>query len=177
MVAFLKKSPTCRVVLVEKVDRLYRNIRDWVSIDDLGVELHFVKEGLVVSDSSRSGDKFLHGIRVLMAKQYVDNLSEEVRKGMAEKASQGHWPTVAKVGYVNNRETHRIDVDAVRGPLVTKLFEWYARGDVSLKAVTEKAFTAGLTHPRSGRKMTKSEIQRILHDPIYYGDFVWNAKQ
>ncbi len=77
----------------------------------------------------------MHGIKVLMAKNYIDNLSEEVRKGMREKAEQGHWPTVAHVGYLNNSETHRIEIDPVRAPLVTKLFEWYARGDVSLKEV------------------------------------------
>ena len=30
----------------------------------------------------------LHGIKVLMAKQYVDNLSEEVKKGLREKAQE-----------------------------------------------------------------------------------------
>src|SRR5437588_6384964 len=31
MIGCLKKHPTCRVVLVEKTDRLYRNLRDWVT--------------------------------------------------------------------------------------------------------------------------------------------------
>ena len=100
-----KKSSGCRtVLLVEKTDRLYRNIKDWVTIDELGIEVHFVKEGVVLSEDSRSSEKFMHGIRVLMAKNYIDNLVEEVRKGMREKARQGHWPTVAPVGYVNNLE-------------------------------------------------------------------------
>jgi hypothetical protein len=30
-----------------------------------------------------------------------------------------------------------------------------------------KAHTIGLTHPRSGRRMMKAEIHRILHNPIY----------
>src|SRR6516225_2975832 len=54
MLAFLKATPTCRIVLVEKTDRLYRNIRDWITVDDLGVAVHFVKEGQVVSKTSRS---------------------------------------------------------------------------------------------------------------------------
>ena len=74
-----------------------------------------------------------------MAKNYVDNLSEEVKKGLSEKAEQGHWPTVAHVGYVNNRETHRIDVDPVRGPLVSKIFGLYATGDYTLSAASESA--------------------------------------
>ena len=130
-----------------------------------------------MSEDSRSFEKFMHGIRVLMAKNYIDNLSEEVRKGMREKAEQGHWPTVAHVGYRNNSETHRIEVDPVRGPLVTKLFEWYARGDVSLKEVTRPAKEHSLTHPRAHRPLAKSEIHRILRNPIYAGDFVWNGRR
>ena len=38
----------------------------------------------------------MHGIKVLMAKNYVDNLSEEVKKGLREKAEQGHWPSGAR---------------------------------------------------------------------------------
>jgi len=57
----------------------------------------------------------MHGIKVLMAKYYVDNLSEEVRKGMKEKAEQGQWPSVAPIGYINNLQTHRIEIDGVRG--------------------------------------------------------------
>ena len=116
MVAFLAECPEPRpVLLVEKTDRLYRNIKDWVTIGDLDLEVHLVKEGVILSEDSRSSEKFMHGIRVLMAKNYIDNLSEEVRKGMREKAEQGHWPTVAHVGYVNNLEIRRIEVDPVRG--------------------------------------------------------------
>ena len=176
MVAFLARS-SCKVVLVEKTDRLYRNIKDWVTVADLDAEIHLVKEGTVLSEDSRSSEKFMHGIRVLMAKNYIDNLSEEVRKGMREKAEQGHWPTVAHIGYINDTTVRRIDVDPERGPLVAKLFEWYATGTVSLKELTARAAAIGLTHPRSGRKLTKSEIHRVLHNPIYAGEFRWKGKQ
>ena len=43
----------------------------------------------------------MHGIKVLMAKNYIDNLSEETRKGMLEKAEQGIWPSAAPLGYRN----------------------------------------------------------------------------
>src|SRR5215510_14821806 len=39
MIAFLKKNPSCRTIFVEKTDRLYRNLRDWVTIDELGFEV------------------------------------------------------------------------------------------------------------------------------------------
>ena len=176
MVAFLKEHPGCRAVLVEKTDRLYRNLKDWVTLEDMTVEIHLVKEGVILSPESRSHEKFMHGIRVLMAKNYIDNLSEEVRKGMQEKADQGHWPSVAPVGYVNNRRTHLIEPDVERAPGIRRLFERYATGDYSLEALTASALEDGLTHPRSGRRLAKSEIHRILHNPIYFGPFHWKGK-
>src|SRR4051794_26079475 len=73
------RTPSVRVMLVEKTDRLYRNLKDWVTLDELDVEVHFPKEGVVLSRESRSSEKFMHGIKVLMAKNYIDNLSEETR--------------------------------------------------------------------------------------------------
>ncbi len=173
MLALLNADPTCRIILVEKTDRLYRNLKDWITVDDLDLTVHFVKENAIVSKDSRSSEKFMHGIQVLMAKNYVDNLSEGVRKGMREKAEQGHWPSVAPIGYVNDLKTHRIEVDPVRGPLITRLFDRYASGGLSLRALAVEAATFGLSHPRSGRRMMKGEIHRILQNPIYCGEFVW----
>lgn len=51
--------------------------------DDLIPAVHLVKEGVIVSTTSRASDKFMHGIKVLMAKNYVDNLTEEVKKARA----------------------------------------------------------------------------------------------
>src|SRR5215218_6084967 len=149
MIKFLKRS-SVRVLLVEKTDRLYRNLKDYVTIDELNLEIHFVKENVVLSEDSRSSEKFMHGIKVLMAKNYIDNLGEEVRKGMIEKARQGHWPTVAPVGYVNNLVSHRIEPDPERAPIIVKLFEWYASGEFSLKVLTKKAVAAGLTNRTGG---------------------------
>ena len=156
-------------------DRLYRNIKDWITVDDLDIAVHFVKEGAIVSKESRSSDKFMHGIKVLMAKNYVDNLGEEVKKGMREKAEQGHWPSMAPIGYVNNRATHRIEPDPVRAPLIAELFRLYASGDYSLKTLLTKAHEIGLTHPRTSRRLFKSELHRILHNPADYGDFLWDG--
>jgi DNA invertase Pin-like site-specific DNA recombinase len=103
-----------RAILVEKTDRLYRNIRDWVTLDALDLEIHLVKEATVLSAESRSHEKFIHGIKVLVAKNYIDNLSEEVRKGMAQKALSGVWPGSAPLGYANVRGPdgrNRITVD------------------------------------------------------------------
>ena len=131
MVGFLRANPRVRVILVEKTDRLYRNLKDWVMLDELDVQIHLVKEGAVLSRDSKSSEKFMHGIKVLMAKNYIDNLSEETKKGMLEKAEQGIWPSAAPLGYRNvdgAKGKRVIEPDPDVAPHVTKMFEWYAAG-------------------------------------------------
>jgi len=175
MVKFLQGNPHVKTLLVEKTDRLYRNFRDYVSLEDVGLEIHLVKEGEVLSNDARSHVKFIHGIKVLMAKNYIDNLSEEVKKGMREKAEQGHWPSVAPLGYRNNSETKVIEADPATAPLIRRMFEGYATGNYSLKALLDVAHQEGL-RTRSGAKLHKSGIEAILKNPIYYGAFEWAGK-
>ena len=92
MVRFLRDHKTCRIVLVEKTDRLYRNFRDCVTLEDLDIEIHLPKEGQVISKDSKSQAKLVHGIQLVIARNYIENLRDEVRKGMREKAAQGIYP-------------------------------------------------------------------------------------
>ena len=183
MVALLKKerlkqSGSCRTILVEKTDRLYRNIKDWVTIDELDAEIHFVKENVQLSGVSRSSEKFMHGIKVLMAKNYIDNLSEETAKGMLEKARQGLYPSNAPFGYINFTDNLRkiIIPHPINGTLVTQIYGWYASGQYSLSSIFDhlaKNFSSAF---ENRRKLAKSSIQKILTSPIYYGDFIWNGE-
>jgi site-specific DNA recombinase len=178
MIARLRAEPAIRVLLVEKTDRLYRNLKDWVTVEELAVEIHLVKEGVVLSRESRSSEKFMHGIKVLMAKNYIDNLSEEARKGMQEKAEQGIWPTKTPLGYRNVTGPNGkkiIAPDPESAPLITRLFEWYATGTLSLKEAAQKARAAGLVHRRSGAQVPVSTVHTILRNRLYTGEFEWNG--
>jgi site-specific DNA recombinase len=179
MVAYLKKHPGVRIVLVEKTDRLYRNLKDWVLLDELEIEIHLVKEGVVLSKDSRSSEKFFHGIKVLMAKNYIDNLSEEARKGQLEKASQGLWPTKAPLGYRNaagGDGKRIITPDPDVAPIVSKMFEWYVDGTLSLEKLADKAHSAGLSYRRTGTPVPTSAVHAVLRNRIYTGEFLWKGK-
>ena len=168
----------CKTILVEKTDRLYRNLKDWVSLDELELEIHFVKENVILSPESKSSEKFMHGTKVLMAKNYIDNLSEETKKGMQEKAEQGIYPSNAPLGYMNvvHDGKRLIALDPEDAQKVCTLFEWYASGNYSLKDISKKAYQEGLVYRKSGRKIPKSVVHSILKNPIYYGEFLWNGK-
>jgi site-specific DNA recombinase len=177
MMDFIHDRPEVRHILVEKTDRLYRNLRDWVSLDDMpDLVIHLVKEGTVLSDDSRSSEKFIHGIKVLMAKNYIDNLSEETKKGLKEKASQGYWPGRAPLGYKNvmGPEGKRIMVlDKLEAPLVRQMFECYASGHYSLKGLTKKVREFGLVNRKSRKPLPRATLHHMLNNPLYMGDILW----
>lgn len=164
-------------ILCEKVDRLYRNLADRVRVGELGAELHFVKEGTILSEQSKSHEKFIHDIKLVVAKNYIDNLSEETRKGMAEKARQGIWPSAAPYGYINitigNRRS--IEVDRALSGRIRQLFEEYAKGRSSLSDIRDLARELGLVS-RKGKPLHTSMIARLLSNPIYCGLVHWNGE-
>ena len=179
MVNFLIKNSNCKYLLVEKTDRLYRNFKDYVCLEDIDIEIHLVKEGAIVSNNSKSAEKFIHGIKVLMAKNYIDNLSEETRKGLTEKAEQGIWPSVAPMGYknvlgMNGKKT--IKPDSILGPMVIRLFKTYSYGNDSLEGISKRFKVKGLLLGKNRRPIPKSTVHKILTNQMYSGNFKWKGK-
>jgi site-specific DNA recombinase len=180
LVRYLRSHRNIRIVLVEKTDRLYRNLKDWVTLDELDIEIHLVKEGVVLSRDSKSSEKFVHGIKVLMAKNYIDNLSEEARKGQLEKAEQGIWPSKAPLGYRNITGLDGkkvIEPDSKFAGTITHLFGWYATGTLSLKQLAAEAQSAGLVYRRTGGPLPTSNLHAILRNRLYTGDFDWIGRR
>jgi site-specific DNA recombinase len=173
MLRLLQSDPQCRTVLVEKTDRLYRNRTDSIAFEELienrNVEIHLVKEGRVIAKDSRSQDKFMHDIHVAVAKHYSENLREEVKKGMREKAEQGIYPGRAPFGYKNNTATRDIEVDPQRAPVLSKIFEMYASGQYSLTTLREALLKT------LGVRINRSYLETILKNPFYIGRFVWQG--
>jgi len=86
-------------------------------------------------------------MQVVMARNYIDNLREEVRKGMREKAEQGIYPSRPPLGYRNNKLERTIEIDPEKAPIATRMFELYATGNYSLTALR----TSGFARLRNGR--------------------------
>jgi site-specific DNA recombinase len=170
MVKYLEKSTDCRVVLAEKTDRLYRNLRDCLTLEDLDLEIHLPKEGQIISKHAKSQTKLLHGIHVVLARNYIENLREEVKKGMREKAEQGVYPSRPPLGYCNNKAEHTIEVDPAKAPIAKRMFELYASGRYSLQDVWK---TLKLEFDV---KLSKSHVEKLLKNPFYVGSFYWDEK-
>lgn len=172
MISLLYDDKSVRAVLVEKTDRLYRNFKDWVRLDyeEMGVEVHLVKENEILSKESKSHQKFIHGIKVLMAKNFIDNLSEETKKGMYKKLESGGFPFIAPLGYKNDPLTHEVVIDEEYAPYVRKMFSYFATGRYSLKGLNEKMYEEGLVGRRSKKKLNRESTKRVLTNHFYYGE-------
>ena len=169
MADFLKSSRNCRTVLVEKTDRLYRNFDDSVFLEKLDIEIHFVRTGNVLSKNAKAQTKFMHGIEVVSAKYYVDNLREEVIKGMREKAEQGIFPGHAPFGYVNNRVTRAVDVHPGDAEVVKLIFETNATGRYSLSELRKFLIA------QTGKTIARAYLHAILRNHFYVGSFTWGG--
>jgi site-specific DNA recombinase len=161
------KNRECRVVLAEKTDRLYRNFKDYVVLEDLDVEIHLPKEGHVISKESRSHDRLIHGIKVVLSRNYIENLSEEVRKGMRQKAAEGIYPTRPPLGYQNNKAEHTIEMNPETAPVVQRIFELFAKGGISVAELRKQI------RQETGRAYAKGYLHKILKNPFYVGIYQW----
>jgi len=165
MVDLLKANSDVRVVVAHKLDRLYRNFTDQVLLEEIvGARARYVTGD--VPDSPQG--ELLRDVQLSVAKFYLGNLAEEVRKGMDQKVLQGGWPHRAPVGYLNDKETRTIVLDPLRAPLVRFAFERYASGAVSLPQLADELADRGLVQG-SGRKFGAASVQHILSNPLYCG--------
>ena len=174
MLKYIKNSKECNTILVEKTDRLYRNIPDYATVDDLGIDIHFVKENTIISQNSHSSEKFMQGIKVLMARQYIQNLGEEVTKGLTQKAKDGYVTGKPPYGYTkhfNDKKTSYIDEETA--PYVVRAFELYAQGNISLRALSQKLYDEGFIYKPNTPKAYKTQLENILKNPFYYGMVVF----
>src|SRR3989339_275151 len=112
--------------------------------------------------------KFMLNIAFGQSKYYVDNLSENVKRGIRQKLHRGEWPALAPIGYVNDLKTKRIAVDPERAPLVRQAFIFFATGAHSLRTLRVELKNAGL-RSHKGNVLSVSSLQRLLGNPVYYG--------
>jgi site-specific DNA recombinase len=179
------KERNVNVILVEKVDRMTRNfkeavvINDWIDENETR-EVHFVKENLVIHKNAKSHEKFQWDIKIVLAQNYIRNLGEEVKKAHLEKLRQGWLPLFrGKYGYQNERMEGGRSIQVIDeeyAPLIRRMFELYSTGQYSIKALAEKMHEEGL-RTRKGEKMGKSKMHVLLTDPYYHGVLTWNGKQ
>src|SRR5688572_17639304 len=78
----LLKQEKARGVIIHKIDRSARNLKDWADLGELidqGIEVHFANESL---DLHSRGGRLSADIQAVVASDYIRNLRDETRKGI-----------------------------------------------------------------------------------------------
>jgi site-specific DNA recombinase len=163
-------------ILAWHPDRLARNSIDGgkiIYLLDTG-KIKDLKFPTFWFDSTPQG-KFMMNIAFGQSKYYIDNLSENIKRGHRAKLRKGIWPNFAPLGYLNNHKTSAIDIDIEKAPLVRKAFELYSTGEYTLKALAKILEQAGLRSYK-GNVLSVSCVQRMLKNSIYYGVFSFSGE-
>jgi len=96
MLRLLKHGKAAGVV-IHKIDRGARNLKDWADLAeliDIGVEVHFANESL---DLNTRGGRLSADIQAVVAADFIRNLREETKKGFYGRLKQGLYPICAPI--------------------------------------------------------------------------------
>jgi len=155
-------------VIIHKIDRSARNLKDWAELGELidaGVIIHFASESL---DLTSRGGRLSADLQAVVAADFIRNLREETKKGFYGRLKQGLFPRPAPLGYLDTRPGQAKIPDPDRAPLIRRAFELYATGKYSQTELGQELFRLGLRN-RSGRKLDKNFLGRMLKDSFYMG--------
>ena len=185
MLEFVKKNQI-PIILFEKIDRSTRNLKEAVILDewlneDPNRQTHYIKENLIIHKNSKSSEQFTRDLFVIIARRYISNLSEEVKKGQAEAVRDGLFPGTAKVGYTcpsaksgrsfgQPKKPHPVEA-----PKIRQIFEKLARGD-STDSVFRFARDEAKLKNTLGGVISRTRFYELIRDPFYCGQFVWSGR-
>ena len=180
MLDYTKKHSEIKHMIFDILDRMTRNDFDKMKIMEMirqyGKIVHFSRTNKIYSINSSPDDEFMMDIEVAVAKKMSNDISRKTKMGMQEKAEQGIYPSNCPLGYINNRETGRIDVDPINAPLIKDLFFKVASGSYSLQQLSEDLYARGLRNKTKHTQIPKGSLYRIINNPFYYGEFQWGHK-
>ena len=161
-------------------DRLARN-----SIDG-GKIIYLLDTGKLVDlkfpsfwfESTPQG-KFMLNIAFGQSKYYVDNLSENVKRGLKHKIRLGIWPMKAPYGYINDSRTKTIQIDSEKSKVIKKAFELFAQGGKSFTEISQFLYKFGITRgwkSTNNKPLHINQIKKMLTNRFYIGIMNYNGE-
>lgn len=167
----VKVAPVALVL--SESNRLARSFNHISVLDDLvktgKVEIHFVKEQLVISSFSTADDLRTYRIFIAQAEYYSAKLSEATKKSLQTMRENGFYPGKAPIGYKNCRSSWCpwILPDEQAGK-VQFLFDTYLRSEISIKNLLEVAQSLPL-YTTTGSLISRRTLLHMLRNTFYSG--------
>ena len=184
MINFVKSKKEKLILLCYCVDRLQRDFDEqYLELQKLikqdKVEIHYVNNNYIEHKNMDSNTKFRKGLDVLLAHDYSNKISENVKRSIKKKLQEGTILTDSPLGYLNtkrvdkDKEKANVYIDPIRGEFIKLAFEKYATGLYSMNEICILLANKGL-RSKKGFKVSKSQIQNMLQNPFYYGYMKYN---
>jgi site-specific DNA recombinase len=164
----LLKSAKANGVIMHKIDRSARNLKDWADLGELidtGVRVCFANESL---DLNSRGGRLSADIQAVVAADYIRNLREETKKGFYGRVKQGFYPRPAPIGYLDAGAGKSKLIDPETAPLVRTAFDLYATGRFGLCDLQDELEIRGL-RTRTGSILSRNGLSVMLKNPFYIG--------
>ena len=163
-----------KTVLIHKYDRVARNLGEHVNLEkklhDSGVTLIATAQDFGTSNES----KIMKTLMWALSEYYIDNLADEVKKGLKETALKGlHTGGVALFGY--DVVDQRYVVNDLEAVFVRKLFDAAANREGFTTIINEMA-AAGITGKR-GKPIKYTQIYEMLRNEKYTGTYAYSTKE
>ena len=181
----LVKQKKIPAILFEKIDRSTRNLKETVVLDDwitsnASNQAHYVKENLVLHQGSKSHDRFKRDLFVILARQYIGNLSEEVKKGQKESVRKGIYPGTSKPGYLcavgrgGHAHGQSKKPDPTEAPKIKEMFLQLSKGTPTAEVFRWASETAKIKNTRNGI-ISRTRFYVMIRDAFYCGQFIWDG--
>ncbi|MBP6949147.1 MAG: recombinase family protein, partial [Candidatus Pacebacteria bacterium] len=175
----IKDSKEPILLVVDTVDRLQRGFRESVLLDDFlkggKLQIHFFRENLTINKDSNSSEFMRWDMAVMFARNYVLQLSDNVKRKQKHMLANGELIGRPPIGYesVYDENLKRTDVvlDLKTSHLIKRMFELYATGNYSTRTVRTEITKDGLKS-KVGKPLALSMVDRILNNTFYYGMMV-----
>lgn len=171
MIGTAKKKPApFEIILVHKFDRFARNREDSVVYKSLlnkqcGVKVVSITESI---ENDKMG-LIMESMLEAMAEYYSINLSEEVKKGMTEKARRGEPNTIAPFGY--RMKNKKLVIVPEEAEVIRQIFSNFIAGKAYF-AISRECNEAGIRTHRGGLFENRT-VDYIIHNPVYAGFVRW----
>ena len=166
-------------VIVKKIDRLSRSILDFEYVYktyvDMGVDLISLQENI---DASTAIGRSVIRIVLIFAQLEREQTSERTLDIMAYRAKQGLFNGgYPRLGYDIDYENKCLVPNPAEIPIAKMIFETYLKlgslsetaSELNAKGYRLKSWITREGKKRRGEKFQKSNMSRILKDPIYVG--------
>ena len=172
------KEKRFEVVLVYKIDRFSRNLKDLLTlVDELSDAGVGFKSATEPFDTTNSAGKLMFQQLGSFAEFERNRIAERVFPGMVKGVQSGNWQGAryAPYGYTYNKADKMLYVVETEANVVKLIYTMYLAGK-SIRGIITYLNNKGY-RKRSGAEFNTKFVGDILKNRIYIGELVWNKKR